>query len=187
LRHQRPEHALHLFNGLRVDASKPTSPISSSGIRTRGRTKLDSMSKTKRKLRVPRQHPNVMDVHVTIISHSDDSCQVVVSTPKSTRNWVKRYRCKEICLNELISIGLITHLEMADEQVSHLANRHRMFVAHTEIAAEVLRVAGLLSRRKNMSTSRIPCVLIPARYPQRRPRIFWLSRLPASRGLHRRA
>ena len=89
-----------------------------------------------------------MDVHVIIISHSDDSCQVVVSTRKSTRNWVKKYRCKEICLNELISIGLITHLEMADEQVSHLANRQRMFVAHTEIAAEVLRVAGFIEQKK---------------------------------------
>jgi hypothetical protein len=100
------------------------------------------------KLHVPGQHPNGMDVQVIIISHSDDSCQVIVSAPKSTRNWVKKYRCKEICLNELISVGLLTHLEMADEQASNLANRDRMFVLYTEIAAEVPRVAGFVEQKK---------------------------------------
>ncbi len=89
-----------------------------------------------------------MDVQVIIISHSDDSCKVIVAAHKSTRNWIKKYRNKAICLNELISVGLITYLEMAEELESNLSNRHRMFVVHTKIAAEVLSVAGFVEQRK---------------------------------------
>jgi hypothetical protein len=89
-----------------------------------------------------------MDVQVIIISNSDDSCQVTVSAPRSTRKWIKKYRDKEICLNELISVGLMTHVEMAEEQASNFANRDRMFIVHAKIAAEVLRVAGFVEEKK---------------------------------------
>jgi hypothetical protein len=37
---------------------------------------------------------------------------------------------------------------MADERESNLANRDRMFVVHTEIATEVLEVAGFVEQKK---------------------------------------
>jgi hypothetical protein len=89
-----------------------------------------------------------MDVHVIIISHSDGSCQVTVSTAESSRTWTKKYKDKATCLNELISVGLITHVQMADEQASNFANRDRMFMVESKIAGEVLRVAQFVEQKK---------------------------------------
>jgi hypothetical protein len=90
-----------------------------------------------------------MDVQVIIISNSDGNCQVAVSASESTRNWIKRYQDKTMCLNELISVGLITHIEMAEEQASNLANRNRMFMIQTAIVGEaVLRAAGFVEQKK---------------------------------------
>ena len=91
-----------------------------------------------------------MDVRVIIMSHPAGSCQVSVLAPKTTRSWIKKYRYKQLCLNELISIGLLTHSEKAEEEASNLANRDRMFVMHTKIEPEVLRVAGFVEQKKEV-------------------------------------
>ena len=78
----------------------------------------------------------------------DGSCQVSVLAPKTIRSWIKKYRYKQICLNEMISVGLLTHSEMAEEHASNLANRDRMFVIHTKIEPEVLRAAQFVEQRK---------------------------------------
>jgi hypothetical protein len=62
----------------------------------------------------------------------------------------KRYRYKQLCLNELISVGLLTHSEKAEEEASNLANRDRMFVMHAKIEPEVLRVAGFVEQKKEV-------------------------------------
>jgi hypothetical protein len=89
-----------------------------------------------------------MDVQLIIISHSDDSCQVTVLAPKSRRNWIKKYQDKATCLNELISVGLLTHVEIAEEEASNRSNRDRMFMVDTQIAGEVLRVAGFVEQKR---------------------------------------
>ena len=91
-----------------------------------------------------------MDVRVIIMSHPDGSCQVSVLAPNTTRSWIKKYRYKQFCLNELISVGLLTHSEKAEEEASNLANRDRMFVVHTKIEPEVLRVAGFVEQKKEV-------------------------------------
>jgi len=91
-----------------------------------------------------------MDVRVIIMSHPDGSCQVSVLAPNTTRSWIKNYRYKQLCLNELISVGLLTHSEKAEEEASNLANKDRMFVIHTRIELEVLRVAGFVEQNKEV-------------------------------------
>ena len=91
-----------------------------------------------------------MDVRVIIMSHPDDSAQVYVSALKTTRSWIKKYRYKQICLNELISIGLLTHSERAEENASFLANKNRMFVMDTQIEPEVLRAGGFVEQKKEI-------------------------------------
>jgi hypothetical protein len=91
-----------------------------------------------------------MDVRVIIMSHPDGSCQVSVLAPNTTRSWIKKYRYKQLCLNELISVGLLTHSEKAEEEASNLANKDRMFVIHTKIDLEVLRVAGFVEQNKEV-------------------------------------
>jgi hypothetical protein len=91
-----------------------------------------------------------MDVHVIIMSHPDGSCQVSVLAPNTTRSWIKKYRYKQLCLNELISVGLLTNSEKAEEEASNLANKDRMFVMHTKIELEVLRVAGFVEQNKEV-------------------------------------
>jgi hypothetical protein len=87
-----------------------------------------------------------MDVSVIIMSHPDGSCQVSVLALNTTRSWIKKYRYKQLCLNELISVGLLTHSEKAEEEASNVANNHRMFVMHTKIELQVLRVAGFVEQ-----------------------------------------
>lgn len=108
--------------------------------------KVDSISKDN--YRIPGQYPTVMDVRVIIMSHPDGSAQVSVSASKTTLSWIKKYRYKQICLNELISIGLLTHSEGAEEHASNLANKNLMFVVDTQIEPEVLRVAGFVEQKK---------------------------------------
>lgn len=91
-----------------------------------------------------------MDVRVIIMSHPDGSCQVSVLVPNTTRSWIKKYRYKRLCLNELISVGLLTHSEKAEEEASNLANKDRMFVMHTKIDLDVLRVAGFVAHNKEV-------------------------------------
>jgi hypothetical protein len=91
-----------------------------------------------------------MDVRVIIMSHPDGSCQLSVLAPNTTRSWIKKYRYKQLCLNELISVGLLTHSEKAEEEASNLANKDRMFVMHTKIELEVLRVAGFVEQNKEV-------------------------------------
>jgi hypothetical protein len=91
-----------------------------------------------------------MDVRVIIMSHPDGSCQLSVLAPNTTRSWIKKYRYKQLCLNELISIGLLTHSEKVEEEASNLANKDRMFVIHTKIELEVLRVAGFVEQNKEV-------------------------------------
>ena len=82
------------------------------------------------------------------MSQPDGSAQVSVSASKTTRSWIKKYRYKEICLNELISIGLLTHSERAEEHASNLADKNRMFVMDTQIEPEVLTLAGFVEQKK---------------------------------------
>ena len=91
-----------------------------------------------------------MDVRVIIMSHPDGSCQVSVLAPNTTRSWIKKYRYKQLCLNELISVGLLTHSEKAEEEASNLDNKDQMFVIHTKIELEVLRVAGFIEQNKEV-------------------------------------
>jgi hypothetical protein len=91
-----------------------------------------------------------MDVRVIIMSHPDGSCQVSGLAPNTTRSWIKKYRYKQLYLNELISVGLLTHSEKAEEEASNLANKDRMFVMHTKIELEVLRVAGFVEQNKEV-------------------------------------
>jgi hypothetical protein len=62
----------------------------------------------------------------------------------------EKYRYKQRCLSALISVGLLTHSEKAEEEASNLANKERMFVAHTKINPEVLRVAGFVDQDKEV-------------------------------------
>jgi hypothetical protein len=89
-----------------------------------------------------------MDVRVIIISHADDSCQVSVLAFKSERIWIKNFRYKRFCLDELISTGLLTHDEKADAQASSLNNRDQTFVVHATIQPVVLRAAGFVEQKK---------------------------------------
>lgn len=68
----------------------------------------------------------------------------------TTRSWIKKYRYKQLCLDELISVGLLTHSEKAEEEASTLANKDQMFVMHTKIELAVLRVAGFVEQNKEV-------------------------------------
>ena len=87
-----------------------------------------------------------MNVRVIIMSYPDGSCQVSVLALSTTRSWIKKYRYKQLCLNELISVGLLTHSEKADEEASNFANKDRMFVIHAKIEFAVLRVARFVEQ-----------------------------------------
>jgi hypothetical protein len=73
-----------------------------------------------------------MDVRVIIMSRPDGRCRVSVLAPKTTRSWIKKYRFKQLWLNELISVGLLTHSEKAEEEASNLAKRPNVSDAHQD-------------------------------------------------------
>lgn len=91
-----------------------------------------------------------MDVRVIIMSYPDGSCQVSVLARNTTRSWIKKYRDKQLCLDELISVGLLTHSEKEEEEASNLANKDQMFVMDTKIDLAVLRVAGFVEQNKEV-------------------------------------
>ena len=91
-----------------------------------------------------------MDFRMIIMSHPDGSCQVCVLARNTTRSWIKKYRNKQLCLDELISVGLLTHSEKAEEEASNLVNKDQMFVMHTTIELAVLRVAGFVEHNKEV-------------------------------------
>jgi hypothetical protein len=87
-----------------------------------------------------------MDVRVIIVSRADETCHVCVLAPNpSGRSWSKNYKLKQECLNELISVGLLTPTEEAKCHGSDSAN---VLVIEGDTAPEILRAAGFVEQKK---------------------------------------
>jgi hypothetical protein len=89
-----------------------------------------------------------MDVRVVIVSLRDESCRVsVVFTDKRAHVWIRKYQSKQLCLTDLVGLGLLTGIEVTDAQVSDFDKTGAMWVIHTETETDLLRAAGFIEQK----------------------------------------
>jgi hypothetical protein len=89
-----------------------------------------------------------MDVRVIIVSHRDESCRVsVVFTSKQGPVWIRKYQSKQLCLTDLVDLGLLTVIEVAEAQASDFDKTRALWVIHTDTETDVLRTAGFVEQK----------------------------------------
>jgi hypothetical protein len=97
-----------------------------------------------------RKRAQPMDVRVMIVSNPDETCHVSVLAPSPAgRSWGKGYGSKQLCLNELIFVGLLTPTEVAVSRLSDLEKRDSLLVFNRAIEQDVLSAAGYVEQKSD--------------------------------------